>query len=204
MTDRLTDEKKQLIRKHKMSRLSIFIIIFLAVFLILFLVYRFNKKERRLNLKYQELMNKIHKNSGEFGVDIKHSADEQVKSLYTSEQIEEVKQNLIVFEKKQQFIKKGLKLPDVAAMIGTNRSQLSYVLNDHLNINFPDYLKKLRINYIMNVMVEDKKYLNYTIESLAEQCGMSNRQVFSKHFLEVTGMRPTDFIRKRLEELEFP
>lgn len=199
-TERLRDEKEKLLRKHKVSRLTIIVIILLASVLILFLIYHFRKKERILNQKYQQLMININNNSREFHSEVE-SFDEYVKTLYTAEQIEEVKQNLIVFEKKQHFVKKGLKLPDVAVMIGTNRSQLSYVLNEHLNINFPDYLKNLRINYIMNLMVDDKKYLHYTIESLADQCGMSNRQVFSKHFLEVTGMRPTDFIRKRLEEL---
>lgn len=200
-TDRLNEEKRSLLRKHKISRLTIIGVIFLASVSIFYLFYHFRKKERSLNKKYQQLMFSYKNSSEEFHSKVE-SFDEHVKSLYTAEQIEDVKQNLTVFEKKQQFIKKGLKLPDVAAMIGTNRSQLSYVLNENLNTNFPDYLKKLRINYIVNLMLNDKKYLRYTIESLADQCGMSNRQVFSKHFLEVTGMRPTDFIRKRLEELK--
>ena len=64
------------------------------------------------------------------------------------------------------------------------------------------YLKILRIKYITNLLLENNKYLNYSIDSLAEECGMSNRQIFSKHFMEITGMRPGDFIRKRKEELK--
>ncbi|WP_123865358.1 helix-turn-helix domain-containing protein [Chryseobacterium indologenes] len=127
---------------------------------------------------------------------------EHVKSLYTPEQINDVVQNLKVFEDKKQYLKKNIKLPEVATLIGSNRTTLSFVLNEHLDVTFPEYLKKLRINYITAFMLEDKRNLNYKIDTLAEMCGISTRQMFSTHFLEVTGMRPTDFIRKRLEELD--
>ncbi|WP_379963012.1 hypothetical protein [Epilithonimonas sp. UC225_85] len=45
-------------------------------------------------------------------------------------------------------------------------------------------------------------YLKYSIDTLAAECGMKNRIVFSNHFLEINGIRPTDFVRKRLEELK--
>lgn len=99
-------------------------------------------------------------------------------------------------------MKKNIKLPEVASMIGSNRTTLSYVINDHLDTTFPEYLKTLRINYITNMMLEDKKYLNYKIDSLAEMCGMLNRQVFTRHFREINGMSPKDFMRKRNQELD--
>jgi len=64
------------------------------------------------------------------------------------------------------------------------------------------YLKTLRIRYITNLLLEDPKYLNYSTDGLTQICGMANRQVFSEHFMEINGMRPTDFIRKRKEELK--
>ncbi|MFP3835777.1 helix-turn-helix domain-containing protein, partial [Chryseobacterium sp. SIMBA_028] len=92
---------------------------------------------------------------------------------YSAEIIEEIKIKLKIFVEKKQFLNKNLKLPDVAVILGTNRTTLSYILNDHMNVSFPDYIKLLRINYITNLMLTDKKYLNYKIESLAEMCGMS-------------------------------
>jgi len=51
-------------------------------------------------------------------------------------------------------------------------------------------------------MMEDKIYLKYSMDTLASECGMKNRNVFSNHFLEINGIRPTDFVKKRLQERE--
>ncbi|REC43531.1 MULTISPECIES: helix-turn-helix domain-containing protein [Chryseobacterium] len=87
-------------------------------------------------------------------------------------------------------------------MFGRNHSQLSYVLNEHLKMSFTQYLKTLRIGYITNLLMENKKFLLYKVEDLARECGMSSRQLFSSHFLEINGMRPIEFIIKRLKEIE--
>jgi len=50
--------------------------------------------------------------------------------------------------------------------------------------------------------MENKKFLLYKVEDLARECGMSSRQLFSSHFLEINGMRPIEFIIKRLKEIE--
>ena len=107
-----------------------------------------------------------------------------------------------IFEEKKKFLTPNLTIIAVAKMIDSNRTHLSYVLNDHLQMSFPMYLKTLRIEYITKKFLEDRKYLNYKIDTLASECGIVNRQLFSSQFLEITGMRPTDFIRKRKEELE--
>jgi AraC-like DNA-binding protein len=86
-------------------------------------------------------------------------------------------------------------------MLGTNRNLLSYVLNDHLKTNFTMYLKQLRIGYITTMLIENSRYLNYTVDTLAEACGMANRKIFAAHFTEITGMKPSEFIRRRKEEL---
>ncbi|WP_435524652.1 hypothetical protein [Chryseobacterium indoltheticum] len=41
---------------------------------------------------------------------------EHVKSLYTPEQINEVVQNLKVFENKKQYLRKNIKLPEVCSI----------------------------------------------------------------------------------------
>lgn len=200
-TDRLNEEKGQLIKKHKKWNLLFAILITLSVFLIVFLMYRSRKKEALLTQQYNVLIEKMTISQIKESEEVSKPVQEQVKSLYTPEQINEVVQNLKVFENKKQYLRKNIKLPEVAALIGSNRTTLSFVLNEHLDVTFPEYLKKLRINYITAFMLEDKRNLNYKIDTLAEMCGISTRQMFSTHFLEITGMRPTDFIRKRLEEL---
>lgn len=165
-------------------------------------IWKFRKREKALTIKYQELLEKFNTSQPtDHFLESKPVSSEE-KNIYSAEIIEEVKANLKIFEERKNFLKQNLTLPIVAKMIGSNRTHLSYVLNVHLDVTFTTYLKILRIRYITNLLLEDSKYLKFKIDSLAEKCGMANRQIFSAHFLEINGIRPTDFIRKRLDEIQ--
>ena len=60
----------------------------------------------------------------------------------------------------------------------------------------------MRIYYITHEIYNNTKYHHYTIEALAEECGFLSRQNFSNMFYEINGIRPKDFIRKRIQELK--
>lgn len=220
-TETLTSEKKKLMKENHIGTILYLCSIAIGFGFIGYIIYQSVKKEKELTSRYDQLKDKFQNYKEELEkLNIPHVEDnadrahddrslaekqaEQgvVKDLFSVELIEEVKRNLIVFQEKKQFLKKNLKLPEVASLIGTNRTTLSYVINVHLDTTFTEYLKILRINYITNMMLEDKKYLNYKIDSLAEMCGMLNRQVFTRHFREINGMSPKDFMRKRNEELD--
>lgn len=202
-TDTLLKEKNSLERKKNISVIILCLSIITGSIILCFLVVRFRKKEKELNARYQELserFNNYSETTDPFNRSLQVSLTE--KNEYSFEAIEEVKLKLENFEKSKQFLQGSLTLPIVAKMIDSHRTLLSYVLNEHYNLTFTMYLKTLRIRYITNLLLEDPKYLNYSTDGLTQICGMANRQVFSEHFMEINGMRPTDFIRKRKEELK--
>ena len=121
---------------------------------------------------------------------------------YDPQMINKIIEKLRVFEEEKRYLQKNLKMPDVADIVGTNRSILSHIVNVYLKIHYPDYIKTLRIRHITELMLEDKIYLKYKMESLADICGISSRQMFSLHFRQINGMSPTEFIRQRLKDLE--
>lgn len=63
-------------------------------------------------------------------------------------------------------------------------------------------MNNLRIRYITHELYHNPKFLEYTIEGLAEKCGITSRQNFSDFFNDINGIRPTDFIKQRKKELE--
>ncbi|WP_078777732.1 helix-turn-helix domain-containing protein [Elizabethkingia ursingii] len=105
-------------------------------------------------------------------------------------------EKLRVFEENKEFTKKGLSLNKLALMLKTNSYYLSMVINDFKGCNFSTYLSTLRIHYITNLLNTDRKFLSYTIEALANECGMASRQNFSNLFFEINGIRPRDFINR--------
>lgn len=102
----------------------------------------------------------------------------------------------------KNFKENGLTLPQLAENFGTNTTYLSQYINDVKGMNFNKYLSTLRINYITERMFNDPKVLGYSVQGLADECGISSRQNFSNLFLEINGIRPIDFIRQRKKELQ--
>lgn len=198
--DQLLQDKQLLKKKHyNFNLLNVAAAVAVIIILLIIWDYRRRMRKKRIDIRYYELVDKIRKKEGLYKA---LSIPSSKKEPFSPEIIEDIKAKLKKFEEEKQFLAKNLTLPKVAKMFGRNHSQLSYVLNEHLKISFTQYLKILRIKYITNLLIEDKNYLKYNIHVLADQCGMSNRQSFSAHFLEINGMRPTEFIRKRLKEIE--
>lgn len=199
-TDTLIEQKKQLEKKHHKDLALIYIAVGTGMISMSYMILRSWKRERRLTVKYRELLSKFQESENLQQLqNLTVSTGE--KSLYGPDIIEDIRSKLKVFEDQRLFLNQNLTIPAVAKMLGSNRTHLSYVLNVHMGITFPSYLKQLRIRYITKLLLEDRKYLNYSTDALAVECGMTNRQKFSSHFLEINGMRPIDFIRKRQQEL---
>jgi AraC-like DNA-binding protein len=199
--DRLNESRDKLVRKHKYGSALSSLVMIVGMLVFYFFVIRYRKKEKLLTIRYNELLEKLKKadEASRESVEISHHT---IKSIYSDELVEEIKKNLKIFEDKKQFLRKDLKLPDVARLIKSHRSALSFVLNEHMDTSFTQYIKVLRIKYITKQMMDNKLYLRYSMDTLAAECGMKNRNVFSNHFLEINGIRPTDFVRKRRRELD--
>lgn len=199
--DIVNESRDNLVRKHKYGSSLLSLIIICGVLAFYYFLFRSRQKEKILTTKYNELLEKL-RNAAESKMDIVEIKSNSGKSTHNDEKVEEILKNLKIFEEKKQFLDKDLKLPDVARLIKSHRSALSFVLNDHMNMSFTQYLKILRIQYITKQLMDKKVFLQYSMDTLAAECGMKNRNVFSNHFLEINGIRPADFVRKRLEEIE--
>lgn len=103
---------------------------------------------------------------------------------------------LRVFEIEKQFLKNNISLSILAKDFKTNSSHLSHVINKDKGLSFTNYINKLRVDYIKNLMLLDRKYMHYTVDALAEEAGMVSRQNFSKYFVKYSGYSVKDFISK--------
>jgi len=206
-TKLLIDKKEILERKSKGRLISMIVFIVLSFIFLGMFIKRY-AREQNVQRKYTELQyrlgkegliaqNKLDEKKGKSGPPV-----EERKSSLTAEQTLELTTKLELFEKNNGFLQKGLTQNKLAAKLNTNTSYLSSYINEQKKVNFNRYLAELRIAYITKLLNSNKKYLNYTIEALAEECGISSRQNFSDLFYEINGIRPKDFIRKRKEEWE--
>ena len=205
-TNALLEEKGKLEKANIWSFVFITILVTIAGFLV-YILYKKFRREKDILQKYvllqQKLQNHNYNRSENTTIPpiSQYNADDK-RAHITNTLKEELLRKLKIFEEKNQFTQKGLTIQKLAIQMETNSNYLSHVINEYKGMNFNKYLGDLRIRYITRLLFEKNIYLNYTIDTLAKECGIASRQNFSDLFFEINGIRPTDFIRKRKKELE--
>ncbi|WP_171006312.1 AraC family transcriptional regulator [Chryseobacterium sp. 2VB] len=116
-------------------------------------------------------------------------------SLMTPETESKLLELLEDFEKGNLYNNKGMSLSFLAGELNTNTKYLSYVINQHKNADFKTYINRLRINYIVDKLINDEKYRQYKISILADECGFSSHSKFAAVFKAVTDYSPSAYIK---------
>lgn len=194
-TKSLVVEKEKLIQA-KNVRNTIIIIATLLMMGLIFFLYKIDQKRKKNLLNYHNLL-QINESIASNTNTIAEASNPTKKPEYSRKVIEDLLQKLEEFEKTNGFISKDLTLGSLAVHLHTNKTHLSYVINEHKEMTWPTYLKTLRIHYITNLMLSEPIYLNYNIGVLAEMCGFKSRQQFAKQFFEIHKLTPLEFINLR-------
>lgn len=155
--------------------------------------YRSRTKQYQDFIKYFENRQKTEKRSDDSSNE--QTKKEVSKSLNIPKETEEILiHKLDKFENSIQFTKKDMSLAQLASLFDTNTKYLSEIINTHKDKNFNSYINELRINYIIDKLKENRKYLQYKISYLADESGFSSHSSFATVFKSVTGISPTVFI----------
>ncbi len=197
-TNDIRAEKEKLKQAQKI-RNTIIILSVVLIAVLTFFLYLTNRK-RRKNLQHYEVILHQYEMAANSTQNIDLPLTVGRKSEYSLEIIEKILLQLEKFEDTEGYTSKHITLGTLAVQLDTNKSYLSYVINEHKNLSWSNYLKKLRITYITNLMLTEPRYLNYNIGVLAEKCGFRSRQQFAKHFFEIHRLRPVEFIILRKKQ----
>ena len=87
----------------------------------------------------------------------------------------------------QLFLKQGIRISDIAAMLDTNRTYVSRLVNNTYNMSFSDYINTLRIDYAEQYLLQHKDAKQ---SDLAAACGFPNASSFNNIFKKITGVTP--------------
>ncbi len=98
---------------------------------------------------------------------------------------------------KGMYAQSGLTMDKIAKKIGTNRSYLSEAINAHYNVNFTTWINQIRIEKSIAKLIA-KEYQHYSIEGVAKEVGFSSISVFNSHFKRITGLTPSYFRNKSI------
>lgn len=103
-------------------------------------------------------------------------------------------------ENTKDYLDPNFSINILAKKLNTNTSYLSYIINKESNQSFKQYITGLRIEYLIKKLIEENKFRNYTIKSLAEEIGYTNASAFTRAFKKYKGITPSDFIKSLKED----
>lgn len=106
----------------------------------------------------------------------------------------ELLKKLEQFEAGHEFTDRNISIAVLAGKMKTNTKYLSHIINKYKRKDFNTYVNALRVDYIINKMRDNPKYLNYKISYLAEEAGFSSHSKFTTVFKNVAGLSPSTFI----------
>ncbi len=192
-------KEKEIIISEKKRITIISILICMLAFGGLLYYYRLKREYKK---RYEAIINNSNSVVEEQAPikEVKNVKIQPISSEIDQEIIQSVLGQLQIFEEQKTYLTNQISLKDVAKQVNTNTKYLSKIINSHKNKNFTTYINDLRINYFINQIQKDSTYRKYTIRAIAEEIGFSNPEGFSRAFQRKTGLKPSYFIRKVIED----
>ncbi len=202
-TPMLISEKQEIIDSLQSDKKSSFIIIailgLMSIILAIFLVLNHRK-----NKKYKERFIALYNENQEYKRKTNIKTDvSKTEALGIAEGIVEgILNDLEEFEENLDFLEPNIVSNDLAKKMNTNSKYLSKVISHYKKRNFITYINELRINYCIEKLKTDKKFMNYTVKAIAREIGFNSVDAFSKSFFKIKGIQPSYFIRELEKTLQ--
>ena len=156
------------------------------VFVVLVAFYLFLLQKRKLEKTYKILVDHIQQSL--------QLEDEQARQRNLSGNTTGLAENLeFLMRTRKPFLQKKLNLNDVAAMLHTNQTYLSNLLNSQYKQKFNDYINMLRVKEVCRLM-RNPANQELSLDQFADQAVFNTRSTFYHAFKQFTGISPAAFL----------
>lgn len=96
----------------------------------------------------------------------------------------------------QYFMKKDLKITDLAKAIGSNRTYVSNYINRTYHCSFSDYTNRMRVEHAQQLLAATTG--SKKLSQIAEESGFASEQSFYRNFKKFAGMPPAEWQSKAI------
>ena len=198
------NQYSNLVIQKKNSQLWLVSLLLILLVLLLGLIYYFYQKQKRqrqiLYAKNVQLAGRLkekQERTSPIKNGIKIRNDVSALDETTTNSIKNAIHKLVASE---FYLDRDLTLSKMAKEIDTNTSYLSKVINEHYEISFTNFINELRISYTLKSLETVPEFSKYTVDHIAEKSGFASSSAFYKAFKKYTGLTPSYYIKKRLEQ----
>lgn len=90
------------------------------------------------------------------------------------------------------YLNPDLTLSQLASEVGISSHYLSQVINEHIKLNFFDFVNQYRVEAFKD-SITNPQYNNYSLLGIAFDCGFNSKSAFNRAFKKVTGFTPSQY-----------
>lgn len=125
------------------------------------------------------------------------AADKKYKnSGLTDNDIDEIHKKLTrLLDEEKPFTNPNLTLDELAKMLHVHPNSLSQVINTKEEKNFYELINKRRIDEFVKKLAEPENK-QYTLISIAFECGFNSKASFNRNFKKYFGLTPSEYQKK--------
>lgn len=130
-----------------------------------------------------------------------HRPDEAQPARYAHSSLSEedsldINQRLLCFmEQEKPYLENNLNLRGLAQELDVNANYLSQVINEQHGKNFFEFINSYRVNELKEMM-NDPDNRQFTLLSMAFDCGFNSKTTFNTAFKRITGLTPSQYLKK--------
>ena len=220
-TKKLILEKNEIESSLKTQRTIISTILLLTILATLFFWNRYNSLQKKYKEKFEEIISIKHKKVNEVNKELASEIEDKKSSIsfFKPENsfdlefynkipglnpliVENILNKLEHFEKENKFLDNQVSKTLLSEILNTNPTYLSRIINVYKGKNVNIYINDLRLEYIIDLMKNDAKYLNMDVKELALLSGFTNTQNFSDNFQRKFEIKPSYFIKMMKENIK--
>lgn len=118
--------------------------------------------------------------------------DKTIRNPLTPQRLIEIMDNVhSLIQKNHLYLSPELSLPELAAIAGVSRGDLSSAINTHTGQNFYDYVNTYRVKHFVSILEQAKE--DITILEMAFKSGFNSKSTFNEVFKRTTGLTPSQY-----------
>ena len=103
-----------------------------------------------------------------------------------------------LMDEKQLYLQQGLKVSDIASALGINSRYVSECVKAFKGCSFTQFVNEYRMEQAKRLLLERPEM---KISSVAIESGFTNDKAMTRYFKEQTGMTPTEWKTRNVEQL---
>ena len=192
----LLEHKYDLAQRKWWMTMAIISAIVLLLFSIMLIVYNriINHRNRTMSATLNKMLYYRQK-AMQNGVKWSDETDKKATNDTISEELARFREVDRRITQEELFRNPGFGRDDLTRMTGLDKNRLPAFIQQFAGTNIPGYINAKRMEYAAEMM---RQHPDYTMNAIAEACGIMSAATFIRNFRAVFGMAPNDF-RKELE-----